>query len=320
MGREKTNEELVQSSNTSDLVSLRKALQNHPDDFEGLIKGRFVDFKTLIFKSLAKRLRDDPSPMDYWQTYRELATISDCDGASGSPLPATEMLYRVLWDEKWPNGAITSGDTMNSLFSRMRERDSLKHKCSSDSELKQVDEQLNLLAYLTHTLGNFIPVPGFVQRAHAWCSEYWDTLLKVFQMECEKKGSSGKEWKDLGYAVETWIGEYDSEAFGKFIKNYMLEVYCEEGGTSESSYVVRSFNGHDSGDFSATTLANCLADMNACIIIRGNQMLKELQEKWDKEEVSARIKGCLPDNRSPSKEAFFRQYTNDESAWEGCSA
>lgn len=206
----------------------------------------------------------------------------DCDGSKSSEIvpKATNLLYATLW----PNTIADSADTINSFG---------KTYTRAHANEPKVEAQLNILAYLTHTLGNFIPCSAPFQIFKNWGGDYMDlALLRI------KKWYLGKPPTQPGYkkkldGCKDWLNDFppnepettNVERWNAFIKENDLLAYTN-GKDEHDAYKVRRFYvGHDIGASlpdNAENVLECLLSMNAAIIARGNKMGKELEEKINK--------------------------------------
>lgn len=250
----------------------------------------------------------------------------DCDGSKSAEMvpAAINELYRTLW----PNVPADSADTMNSFWTTGKQSlksmeivprhlntkysilsaimDKEGHLLSEFFELeedhqKAIVEQLMMLAYLTHSIGDFIPCVGLFNRDRYDATfDYWDiTLLFIRDWYLNRQAikfdsdapdvvfnagtlSACREWLDyFGYGVEGW------NAFVK--KNYLdafMQIRFVPGKRNElakdetGAYIVQPFfDGHDFDNCLPTNpydIYITLVNMNAAIIVRGNQMIEAL--------------------------------------------
>ncbi len=268
------------------------------------VRSRFVDFKTAYCKGdktghiqpsrnngkplkqakIEKYLflsKEEPERyITRWLDYKTKAKACknyDCDGARSAWIVpnAINVLYDSLWGEKSSRMA-KSGDTMNSLWITYAQI--LKSERKADTK---VMKQLNLLAYLTHTIGNFIPCCGNFNNGRTGSSQdYWDiTLIRLqgFYLNDDHLDSFNPNciaWlKSFGESENGWKN---------LIEDNYLESYVDE------EYQVRRFyTGHEIGSIlpEDNQILECLLSMNAAIIARGNEMREVLENRLEEEQL-----------------------------------
>lgn len=278
------------------------------------VADRFVDFKTLYDQSsnleandrcelatpsdttclddsyLFATGRSEGNPLSLWLDYRCCPQTVDCDGCKSAPVvaKAANELYRALWPDVQKRGA-DSADTMNSFWTIYKRALVLDGKPVSGAgdipairnnqkscrlSVDAVRSQTELLAHLTHTCGNFIPVGGkFQQRGGPVTMDFWDITLQYV-----------KEWyggsTGVGFLTrcDKWLSSFGegSEGWNCFVEQNFLQPYTTfENGIYE---VRRFFAGHTFSHLlpeNNEELLACLRSMNASIIARGNLMLEK---------------------------------------------
>lgn len=265
--------------------------------------------------------------LGYTRRATHLTYSIDCDGSKSTKMvpAAINGLYAALW----PQLPADSGDTMNSFWTtckqalrvmgRAKWRSSTKDGIlaeMTDEEghlrpeyaikgmfmVEWTDQQLQMLAYLTHTIGNFIPCDGpFNSGRYAATDDYWDiTLEYVRDWYLTRQGvevisgapdvgfnagvlTECRGWLDhFGRGVQGWNAFVEKN----YLSAYMETVFAEASGDHElakdeqGAYVVRPFFAGHAFDHllpgSPPELQELLAHMNAAIIARGNQMVNAL--------------------------------------------
>ncbi len=154
-------------------------------------------------------------------------------------------------------------------------------------------DQVDMLAYLTHTLGNFIPCFGCFNRdRYDPTKDYWDLTMLGIKEWYEEPSSPLRKVNPLNQGLldqcRPWLESYaeedvtGGEAWRQFVKANFLQPYFEE-----DSSTVRPFFKEHSFDHqlpaSKEELLDCLLSMNAGIIARGNLMLYAITQS-DKPE------------------------------------
>lgn len=250
----------------------------------------------------------------------------DCDGSKSADMVPTAVnaLYRALW----PDVPADSADTMNSFWTTYKRSlrlldvplwhsavkegilseiiDEDGHLRSEFSELdtywrRSIMRKLEMLAYLTHTIGDFIPCGGaFNTGRYAPTLDYWDITLEfVRDWYLNRQGvESSSEMPDTTFnsgiltSCREWLDHFGNgvEGWNNFVKQNYLDAYmqvrfvqgggCELEKDEQGAYIVEPFySGHD---FAHPQLAIppdaiiALTHMNAAIIARGNQMVAAL--------------------------------------------
>lgn len=284
------------------------------------------DFKKCCFLSEEQPIDD---PIERWLAYRMKYGKPydiDCDGSKTSSIipAATNLLYGTLW----PDTNADSADTMNSMWTTYKQALKLFDKKAWNSREsgkimeemterafdgappslreeyvfhtgkgavkweEEVGEQLELLAYLTHTLGNFIPLESPLQNRWASTRDYWDITLmyikdwylhrQLCSLESELP-SNGFNTGALG-ASRAWLDAFGEgqKGWNAFVRENHLTAYMKKRSCEDDTYDIRAFyEGHAPGALlpnKAEDLYKCLLNMNAAIIVRGNEMREELEE------------------------------------------
>lgn len=248
----------------------------------------------------------------------------DCDGSKSTKMApaAINGLYAALW----PQLPADSGDTMNSFWTtckqalRVMGRGRWRSRTKAGILAEMTDEQghlrpeyaikgmfalewtgqqLQMLAYLTHTIGNFIPCDGpFNSGRYAATDDYWDiTLEYVRDWYLTRQGvevASGAPDVGFNAGVLTecrgWLDHFGRgvQGWNAFVEKNWLGAYMETAASGEhglvkdgrGAYVVRPFfSGHAFDRLlprNPPELQELLVSMNAAIIARGNQMANAL--------------------------------------------
>lgn len=271
----------------------------------------------------------------------------DCDGSKSSPIvpTATNLLYRTLWT--WRNNTPNSADTMNSMWTTYKQALELFDKKawtsrkaeeimkemvkpysentplslreeyvfhtdeSADDLEKKVGEQLEILAHLTHALGNFIPCASpFNGGRYNATNDYWDITLmyirdwylnrQLFLLKSDLP-SNGFNAGILGECRD-WLNSFGvgKEGWNSFVNDNFLKAYTD--GTDEGGYKIKPFyNDYTIGKSlpeSREDLLECLLSMNAAIIARGNEMGKKLEENLTESDWRLFFKDPYPESSS----------------------
>lgn len=260
------------------------------------IKNRFVDFKCDVLAYMNHEISIEDTLRA--NQYIDLAEVGrpHCDGSKSSrkkypdfliKFPAIEYLYKALWCPEWPNEVLDSGDAMNSYYGREKALN-----FSRDGILSDIDQNnLKQYAFLTGTIGNYIPVPAVIQLRHAGCGrgtllgqDRWDRLMEL-TIESEKA------W------YKNWCSYFGS--ISKFIKDNYLQSYFEDDEQ------IKIIDGVSPSEMDPSMYIEYL---NACIIARGNHMIAALEEKiagWENSDWPEWI-----DEQYRSREKFLELYCN----------
>lgn len=319
--------------NSSDLGALRKKLLEENDRGESPDLDCLPSLKSDVLAACCFETGDATDPLKRWLNYRsqpnfvvepltaeirtalglnprtkKLTFSIDCDGSKSCEITprATNLLYRVLWPAN-ENPKIDSADTMNSFWTTYREA----LRLSGQGRLRTCDipyladnteqyrlegdcgDQVDMLAYLTHTLGNFSPCFGCFNRdRYDPTKDYWDLTMLGIKEWYEEPSSPLRKVNPLNQGLldqcRPWLESYaeedvtGGEAWRQFVKANFLQPYFEE-----DSSTVRPFFKEHSFDHqlpaSKEELLDCLLSMNAGIIARGNLMLYAITQS-DKPE------------------------------------
>ncbi len=208
-------------------------------------------------------------------------------GSSADSDKEAAEIYKVLWplDE----AGVIRGDAMNSFYTTFdaairrsnnketlfKQQDIVLKSYNASLPLDKLIENKNYASYqniqmnrdafdrfgkLTHTLGNFIVLPHWMNTGrYSFSKDYWDVTMKSF--------------KDFLEPLDAW---------DKFIKTYQLEVYV-----NEKLEVLPFWEDHfkyygDNNLFAPKTtdeFESYLQAVNAKIEVRGKYLTKILLEK-----------------------------------------
>lgn len=251
----------------------------------------------------------------------------DCDGSKSAEIvpAAINALYQALWHDV----PADSGDTMNSFWTTYKQALIVMGHADWQSSAKcgilaeMIDEEgrlrpefcaendcgqrvaeyyLQMLAYLTHTIGNFIPCAGpFNSGRYALTCDYWDITLEyvrdwyINRQNIEIGSNVPNASFNTGtlVACRDWLDHFGDgvEGWNAFVEDNYLQAYIEtspEKGPgscgfvqdNQGAYVVRPFFPSHGFDHKLPEdpmgLAFCLRHMIAAIIARGNQMVEKL--------------------------------------------
>ena len=266
---------------------------------------------------------------------KKLTFSIDCDGSKSCKITprATNLLYRVLWPAN-ENPKIDSADTMNSFWTTYKEALRLSGQeplrtcdipyLTDNTEQYRLEgdcgDQVDMLAYLTHTLGNFIPCFGrFNSGRYPLTQDYWDLTMLGIKEWYEEPSSLLREANPLNQGLldrcRPWLESYiePEDATGKdslqrFVGANFLQPYFEE-----DSSTVRPFFKEHSFDHqlpaSKEELLDCLLSMNASIIARGNLMLYAItqSDKPERDEL-------LPLVTPVTREQLLEESDNDSAS------
>ncbi len=258
--------------------------------------------------------------LGYTRRAARLTYQIECDGSKSAKMvpAAINALYAALW----PEVPADSGDTMNSFWTtykqalhvmgrakwRARSKAGILAAMTDEAghlrpeyaitgmfALDRIDQQLKMLAYLTHTIGNFIPCDGpFNSGRYKATDDYWDATLEyVRDWYLNRQGVKVEsDVPDVGFNAGVlaecrgWLDSFGRgvQGWNAFVEENYLSAYVETdpAGASggQGAYVVRSFfAGHGFGHLlpkDPPELQELLAHMNAAIVARGNQMLEAL--------------------------------------------
>ena len=320
--------------NSFDSAAMRKKLLEENDRGESPLLDCLPDLKREVLAACCFETGDATEPLKRWLNYRsqpnfvvepltaeirtalglaaqtkKLTFSIDCDGSKSCEITprATNLLYRVLWPAG-ENPNINSADTMNSFWTTYKEALRLSGQgplsiydilyLADNTEQYRLEgdcgDQVDMLAYLTHTLGNFIPCFGrFNCDRYVPTKDYWDLTMLGIKEWYEEPSSPLRKVNPLNQGLldrcRPWLKSYiePEDATGKdslqrFVGANFLQPYFEE-----DSSTVRPFFKEHSFDHqlpaSKEELLDCLLSMNAGIIARGNLMLYAITQS-DKPE------------------------------------
>lgn len=314
--------------NSSDLGALRKRLLEENDRGESPDLDCLPSLKSKVLAACCFETGDATESLKRWLNYRSqsdfvveplsteirtalgltarakrLTFSIDCDGSKSCKITprATNLLYRVLWPaDRNPN--IDSADTMNSFWTTYREALRLSGQGSmktcdipylaDNTEQHRLEgdcgAQVDMLAYLTHSLGNFIPCFGpFNSGRYRLTKDYWDLTMLGIKEWYEEPSSPLRKVNPLNQGLldqcRPWLGSYaeedvtGGEAWRQFVKANFLQPYFEE----DSSTVRLFFKEHGFDHqlpANKEELLDCLLSMNAGIVARGNLMLHAITQ------------------------------------------
>lgn len=324
--------------NSFDSAAMRKKLLEENDRGESPLLDCLPDLKREVLAACCFETGDATEPLKRWLNYRsqpnfvvepltaeirtalglaaqtkKLTFSIDCDGSKSCEITprATNLLYRVLWPAG-ENPNINSADTMNSFWTTYKEALRLSGQgplsiydipyLADNTEQYRLEgdcgDQVDMLAYLTHTLGNFIPCFGrFNCDRYVPTKDYWDLTMLGIKEWYEEPSSPLRKVNPLNQGLldrcRPWLKSYiePEDATGKdslqrFVGANFLQPYFEE-----DSSTVRPFFKEHSFDHqlpaSKEELLDCLLSMNAAIITRGNLMLRAITQsgKAERDEL-----------------------------------
>lgn len=247
-----------------------------------------------------------------WQAYQKKTDSAHdyhCDGSKSSRVVPNAI--NKLYTNLWPNTIAESGDTMNSMRTTYNAYIAKGHHAERNPE---IEKQLQLLAYLTHTLGNFIPCgDAFNSGRYNATQDYWDITLmyikdwylnrQLFALESNLPSNTFNAGA-LG-ANRDWLNSFGEgqDGWNTFIEKNYLEAYVNKIDEDETYGVKPFYDGHSphpnklkpEGD----AVYKCLLSMNAAIIARGNEMRRKvLKEKIDEEDWKLFFKDPYPQSSS----------------------
>lgn len=346
--------------NSFDSAAMRKKLLEENDRGESPLLDCLPDLKREVLAACCFETGDATEPLKRWLNYRsqpnfvvepltaeirtalglaaqtkKLTFSIDCDGSKSCEITprATNLLYRVLWPAG-ENPNINSADTMNSFWTTYKEALRLSGQgplsiydilyLADNTEQYRLEgdcgDQVDMLAYLTHTLGNFIPCFGrFNCDRYVPTKDYWDLTMLGIKEWYEEPSSPLRKVNPLNQGLldrcRPWLKSYiePEDATGKdslqrFVGANFLQPYFEE-----DSSTVRPFFKEHSFDHqlpaSKEELLDCLLSMNAAIITRGNLMLRAITQsgKAERDEL-------LPLVTPVTREQLLEESDNDNAS------
>ena len=346
--------------NSFDSAAMRKKLLEENDRGESPLLDCLPDLKREVLAACCFETGDATEPLKRWLNYRsqpnfvvepltaeirtalglaaqtkKLTFSIDCDGSKSCEITprATNLLYRVLWPAG-ENPNINSADTMNSFWTTYKEALRLSGQgplsiydilyLADNTEQYRLEgdcgDQVDMLAYLTHTLGNFIPCFGrFNCDRYVPTKDYWDLTMLGIKEWYEEPSNPLRKVNPLNQGLldrcRPWLKSYiePEDATGKdslqrFVGANFLQPYFEE-----DSSTVRPFFKEHSFDHqlpaSKEELIDCLLSMNAAIITRGNLMLRAITQsgKAERDEL-------LPLVTPVTREQLLEESDNDNAS------
>ena len=256
--------------------------------------------------------------------FRLEGLIIDCDGSkSAHVVPrAVNGLYGLLWPDARAAGA-DSADTMSSAWTTLgaflhlalepavREElgsrrwskanvvDALRRsprlralvadaRVGADGGVgAQAGRQVELLCYLTHTLGNLIVCPApFNPGRYPATADYWDLTLMALRPWFEEgsAGEGGPLGRELRERCRPWLGldgrRRGADAWERFVRDNFLWPYVDDRLAVRPFFAGHGFEHRMPGE---GEILDCLLSMNACIIARGNLMLRAIARREGRE-------------------------------------
>lgn len=159
------------------------------------------------------------------------------------------------------SGVIYRGDTMTSYANFIRkyfkEKDHLrnigKEKCAEKIiEGESVEEYMEEFAYLSHTLGNLIPVPLYfnVERSGAFADcDYWDIAMYNIYRWCEtgddryiyellNRYNKNNHMAESIFRFKKWLSIYNCN-WQEFVDRNYLNAFVDKDG-----YPIEFWNNH----------------------------------------------------------------------------
>lgn len=252
---------------------------------------------------------DSEESLLLWLTYysRSKNCKIDCDGCKSVRFVprAVNALYDILWPQARDQGA-DSADTLNSFWTTYGKVLKLtgtyeaplkraKGSCGktvtgkevaeeirrdpllSDCHDALIQDQLDLFAHLTHTLGNFIPCHGkFNGPRYRPTNDYWDLTLRHIRRWYLKEGSPS-----FVDACSGWLSSFgnDIEGWNTFVRENFLDPYVDDSGSVKLFFADHGEPSLNPSNLPATCdkALDCLRSINASIIARGNLMLASIE-------------------------------------------
>lgn len=250
--------------------------------------------------------------------------VIDCDGSkSAHVVPrAVNGLYDLLWPDARAAGA-DSADTMSSAwttlgaFLRLALEPAVREELGSRRWNKanvvdalrrsprlralvadgrvgvdggvgaQAGRQVELLCYLTHTLGNLIVCPApFNPGRYPATADYWDLTLMALRpwFEGGSAGEDGPLGRELRERCRPWLGldgcQRGADAWERFIRDNFLWPYVDDRLAVRPFFAGHGLERRMPGE---GDILDCLLSMNAAIIARGNLMLHEIARRKGRE-------------------------------------
>lgn len=306
-------DDLIRSTKFSDVFRHIKEIEWRSIEQE--VESPFVDLKLAYskdngiglepalndnFKKASKRFRPvkperyffledarSNDPINRWKEYKRRAKQNyHCDGSKTSRVVpnATNTFYERYKElDEGKDRHVASGDTMNSMQTIYNQ--AVKLNVADELEFKQ---QLQLLARLSQTIGNFIPCSAmFNGKRYAPTKDYWDITLiyiKHWFLRDKDEAVNSEEREHIESttfftegleASADWLGSYGEgqNGWNCFIEKNLLEMYVN-GKDKNGTYSIRKFyKAHGPKNLNPKDkkqLLKCLCNMNACIILRGN--------------------------------------------------